>query len=314
MAVKMTKTDPRPHSLVSLDYLRVISAFGVVWFHMRIEWDRNIGYAGLFAFAMVASFLAWRSASHRDFLGFARGRFERLIVPWIFWSIFYVLLRTSLSGRITIRPIGEVLNLGMILGGGHIVLWYLSFMFLVSIAIFAIESVTAKVSRFSLSLFFSLTSLFIVSVMPVIGAESLSYPFAQWLAILPAVLWGLSVGSALDIPSKQTQLLSFLFISLVVTGSTVYRFWSTLDLGAVSLCLGVLLSISCILVQLPHSPIVKWLSGLTLGVYVLHPCVSKLIEISTFHVPFPLDVTVVFGLSILCAAALSRVSVLRRVV
>jgi len=299
----------------SLEYLRDVSAFGVVWFHMRDEWDRSIGYAGLFAFAMITTFLACSSAKRHPLGKYARDRFQRLIVPWIFWSIFYIALRSALSAQLKLRSTGDVLEPAMLLGGGHTVLWYLSFMYLVSMLVFGLVAITSRYSRLGLSIFYLAISVCIVTLVPKLWASTaLSYPFAQWLGVAPAVFIGLAAASAVEIQSERVRFKTLLAIAITIVASTIYQSRLGLESGTISLCLGALGFILSLLIKLPESRLINGLSALTLGIYVLHPCIVKLVELSSVKMPFPFDVTLVFALSALCTAALRYSKLLRRVV
>jgi len=303
------------NQVASFEYLRVISAFGIVWFHMGDVWGKKVAYAGLFSFTMLTVYLACGSVKRRGFSEYARERFRRLMVPWFFWSVFYITLRLALSAQLPVRSAGEAFDLSMILGGGHTVLWYLSFMYLVSLAIYGIGVIGRGLSSLSRSVIFLLatvTFILLRSAMP--GGLSTSYPFSQWMAVTPAVLFGLASASASEIESGVGRRYVFGGMFLLSVAGMALCLWSGSDLGGFSLGLGAFAFLLCLVIQLPEAPKVKVASGLTLGIYVLHPCVSKLLEVLHWRMPFPLDVVVVFCLSALGVLVLQKSQWMRRFV
>ncbi len=203
----------------------------------------------------------------------------------------------------------------MLLGGGHTVLWYLSFMYLVSLAIYGIGVVGRGLSPLSRSVIFLLATVAFILLRPAMpGGLSTSYPFSQWMAVTPAVLFGLASASASEIESRERRRFVIAVMFLLSVLGLAFSLWSESDLGGLSLGLGAFVFLLCLVIQLPDAPMVKVASGLTLGIYVLHPCVVKLLEVLHWQIPFPLDVVVVFCLSALSVLVLQKSRWMRRFV
>src|SRR5262245_31319900 len=70
--------------IAAFDYLRVIAACGIVWFHADgVVPRRGIGYAGLPVFVALTFFLLARGVSTQSLPSFTRKRVRRLAVPFV---------------------------------------------------------------------------------------------------------------------------------------------------------------------------------------------------------------------------------------
>ena len=74
----------------SLELLRSVSAFGIVWFHIVDAPARDIGYTGLVVFVLLSVALSQTSTSAVNLRQFALRRFRRLAPPWAFWCVIYL--------------------------------------------------------------------------------------------------------------------------------------------------------------------------------------------------------------------------------
>lgn len=309
----MSESRPPSGHLVSLEYLRVLAAFGIVWFHMRTEWDKSIGYAGLYAFALISVFLACGSVKRKEFKSYARDRYIRLLLPWLFWSVFYVVFRLLLGSSLSLRSAGDVLRPEMLLGGGHVVLWYLFFMYVVTMVQYGFLKSTTNFSRAWLSVICFAFSIGLIGGIPlVVEGDRLSYPFAQWFGIAPAILLGLGVGVLFEVPDVRFRQVGLMVMCLVLASILLVKSKHGIDLGVLSLCLGFWGFTGSLIMQLPQSRKIEYLSGLTLGIYVLHPCTMKVLELTAPRMPFPLDVMVVFASTAVLVAILRRFTLIRR--
>jgi len=80
--------------IANIDRLRIVAAVGIVWFHTMGAPYRRIGYTGLPIFLLVFFSLILRSTHADSTAQFLKRRWDRLMVPWLFWSIVYGLCRS----------------------------------------------------------------------------------------------------------------------------------------------------------------------------------------------------------------------------
>lgn len=119
----LSEFQPQVHQ--DIEILRVLSAFGIVWFHASAP-GRDFGYSGLVVFLILSVFLSQNTYHHtrKSFMV----RVRRFLVPWIIWFVFYGSIR--LLTNKTIVPLENGIVAG-ILSGPSSHLWYLPFIFLV---------------------------------------------------------------------------------------------------------------------------------------------------------------------------------------
>ncbi len=109
----------------NIELVRIVAAFGIVLFHSGAP-GGPIGYAGLIAFTALSTYFASSGAAKMA---------KRILLPWAFWSIFYLGWRFAADGN----PFHEGMNVvESIFYGTH--LWFLPFIFVVNLAILQIRS------------------------------------------------------------------------------------------------------------------------------------------------------------------------------
>src|SRR5262245_30209506 len=124
---------PDRSPLASLEWLKLVAAYGIVMFHCGAPGARA-GYGGLPVFMILTTALAARSARGRDWRQFRAGRLRRLLVPWVGLSLLYALLRCYLAKNGG-QPLFSWLEWNMLLAGTYSHLWYLPFAAVVALAV-----------------------------------------------------------------------------------------------------------------------------------------------------------------------------------
>lgn len=109
----------------NVELVRILAAFGIVVFHSGAT-GSALGYSGLVAFTMLATFFAGNDLAKLA---------KRVLVPWAFWSVFYLGWRFVADGD----PFHPGMNpIASILYGTH--LWFLPFVFVVIGALGAVKT------------------------------------------------------------------------------------------------------------------------------------------------------------------------------
>lgn len=111
-----------------LDLFRVVAMFGVVWYHSNINFGHEVSYSSLVFFLAVSVYLSGNSK--KSFREYIVDRFNRLILPWLFWFILFGVV-SLLRGRPFLQVDGGAL--AAVLSGTSIHLWFLPYIFFVSI-------------------------------------------------------------------------------------------------------------------------------------------------------------------------------------
>jgi surface polysaccharide O-acyltransferase-like enzyme len=92
------------HRDIALDYIRVLALFGVVLVHTHLPtgvtsihttWPElllfYLGKLGVPLFVMVSGALLLSQKNDETLLQFYSNRLRRIVIPWIFWSIIYLM-------------------------------------------------------------------------------------------------------------------------------------------------------------------------------------------------------------------------------
>ena len=280
----------------SLDYARLIAALGIVLFHAGAP-GASIGYAALPFFLMVLIVLALPVAGRMDFASFARGRADRLLGPFVRWSLVYGGLKLAevvISGR----PLAAEFEPWMLLAGPAIHLWFLPFAFAASLAVYPLARLSLQDMTPQTRNRRRLVGLAVLTGLALL-AQSLqddrlwSTPFAQWGFALPAVFLGLGFGLAFPQSSPQAhaqvmlqgQLSGSLSGTVMMpatlgaaVGGLVLVAWAAgwmdglLQLGVAAVALLV-----CLTVRLRQTALSQAAARIALGVYLCHPLIGSML-------------------------------------
>ncbi|WP_252257619.1 hypothetical protein [Erythrobacter aurantius] len=219
----------------NIELVRIASALGIVLFHSGAP-GAAIGYSGLIAFTALSTYFANSDATKLA---------KRVLVPWLFWSIFYFAWRFAADGN----PFHDGLTpLQSALYGTH--LWFLPFIFVVNV-------VVSKLRSEHLPLVCSLLAFAFLAATPWWREIQLSFdpPLIQFLHAIPAALLGIAFRTRAG-------------IAISALGLGVCMFW---QIGGVSLpyALGGGAVMAAIL--LPRISLnVENVSACMLGVYLVH--------------------------------------------
>jgi len=261
--------------IASIDLLRIVAATGIVWFHTEGIPHRQIGYAGLPIFLLIFYSLITRHAPTRTMWDFVKIRADRLLKPWLFWSIVYGVCRLAEAVRtMDFSELSGTTIWGTFLCGTSIHLWYLPFAFLSGCVIYQAHRWVSKVSAETVVVFATAIGVLglVACEITEIGNDSI-VPLPQWRFALAAVPLGLAIGQCLTISRRQTQrlLLAVVGTAVVATCALLYSRGFT-DL-AVPYALAVVLVCLAHSWRIPSTALVAAVAPLTLGIYLLHPLV-----------------------------------------
>jgi len=257
-----------------VELLRIISAFGITWFHSNYYYGREVAYSGLVVFLIFTSYFAMLSSRKNSI----KARASRLLIPCLLWSFLYSFI-SLIRGQNIFPENNNILS--AILSTPSIHLWYLPFAFISIILIDRAKYINLQVTVFValiVATFLLLTAYF---------WRQWDYvpPLAQYIHATPAILMGLVF--AIQSRLSNIQRLFILFVILMITLSL---FLSDLPGVSTPYIIGILASLVLLKEKtlLPHFRIIFALSRLTFGVYLLHPLVIFLLKhfgINDFKLP-----------------------------
>ncbi len=264
----------------TLDYARLVAAFGIVLFHSGAP-GRSIGYAALPFFIMLLVVLALPGAAKIPFRSFAATRARRLLGPWLIWSAVYGGLKLA-EVAVTGKALTAEFAPWMLLTGPAIHLWFLPFAFVTSLALHPL----ARLRPDPAGLGMVVSVLLGVSLVTLALQQgtALPTPLAQWLFGLPAVLLGL--GFALAQGQRATLLATGAAVGL---GLALALGWTQ---GLLQLALAGLALMACLFIRSPQTQASQLATETALGVYLAHPLIASVLERATPVTPHSLGFAV----------------------
>ena len=273
---------PAPLSLSSatervagLDLLRILATVGIVWFHTEEAPCRSIGYAGLPMFLLIFFALIARQGPARSTRDFVRRRWDRLLMPWLFWSAVYgmsQLVKAACSADL--GRLERLLSLQTIFVGTSLHLWYLPYAFTSGLLIHLLNRRTWRIDNRPVVFVATLTGV-VILVVCTLGTRLRQYPppWPQWEFGLAAIPLGLAIGRALTMPSRRAQVLMLSLACGVTVGTCAVL--AFLRLGSPPVPYGVAILLVCLACcGLVHgSGFVATVAPWTFGIYLIHPLV-----------------------------------------
>jgi fucose 4-O-acetylase-like acetyltransferase len=249
-----------------IELLRVISAFGIVWYHSGAI-GHEYSYAGLISFLILSMYLA--GLKNSDNFNNLKNRYKRILIPWISWFIFYAIL--NLAKQKNVIPIQNGFIYG-ILTGPSTHLWYMPFIF---ICLTVYDYIKKLASRASITYAAGTISALILLTASFWRKESiqLGYPISLYAHASAGIFLGIFFSAANEIPRKIS--ITFTFIIII---SAIY---SIPELGVgipylLGTILGAILSFKILKNYLNIE--VNKIADLTLGIYFIHVLIISLLR------------------------------------
>lgn len=256
--------DARRHSI---DLLRFVAAFGIVWAHMLLPnpWAA-FGYTALSVFLILVSFLSVQHIELREQQGpRKRGatrylRVRRILVPWLFWCLVFKIL-IVLHHR-DLWALTELTEPYSLLIGPAVHLWFLPFILIASAVLLPLSRATLTTRR-AVVVASILAALVSAASLYLHDHGKLPEPFCQWAFALPPFLYGLlaAYGRKLDIDIAPAAFFLGVCLAFMMLSDAPWPVFSLL---------AMLVFILALMVE-PRSATLHVLGTLSFGIYLLHP-------------------------------------------
>ncbi|MFS2137455.1 acyltransferase family protein [Duganella sp. Dugasp56] len=257
---------PRAARRQEIEVLRIVSAFGIVWFHNIAIPGQDIGYAGLVAFIIISMYFATLGSTPPKPVA---QRARVLLLPWLVWFIFFGCL--NLAKHEPFVPLDHGLVAGVLLGSS-VHLWYLPFIWIVIVLFDRVKRPLGERTLAYGSVTLALCLLLSCRLWR--GPSlALNYPYAQYMHAAAAVFLGVFFANC-KVLARPVQLALVAAVLLTIV-------WFTLSMRGIGVpyLLGVSAAAVTLLPewQLPPSFNVSGLSECTLGIYLCHVFWLKLL-------------------------------------
>ncbi len=261
--------------MAGIDLLRILAAVGIIWFHMEGAPHRGIGYAGLPVFLLIFFSLVTRQSLSRTTAQFVSRRWQRLLKPWLFWSLVYGAGKLAKAAATADwHPLGEILSVKTLFIGTWVHLWYLPYAFVLGLLIHVLNRRIAAVNHVAVVVTATVVGVVTLAVCAVdLAGRAAAPPLPQWEFGLAALPLGLAVGRSLAAPTRRGQvgLLS------LVSGATLGVSTLLISLGwrstLVPYSLAIMLVCLAYLVPVSNNALISAAAPLTFGIYLIHPLV-----------------------------------------
>jgi peptidoglycan/LPS O-acetylase OafA/YrhL len=277
--------------------MRLIAAFGIVWFHSH-AWGKAISYSALSLFIVFMIVLPLQRPWKGNPARFVLQRADRLLRPWVIWSAIFAGLKIF-QAIVQKRSLDSEFEWSMLVMGSQTHLWFLPFGFVCSVAAIAVATSVNLANRLAFPAAVSLAAISIPCSAWLLG-DGLPDPWGQWSYGLPAVLFGIAIYYA------QSNRLSLSLVS----AASVCGFFAALPItdvnwGFESLVLGVNLAIIALSVQFTSRPWMQTAAALSMPVYLTHPIFISILQAQaglSLGVPlaiFTIALSLAFGAALL---------------
>lgn len=273
----------------TLEALRVVAAFAIVWYHSKAV-GGEVAYSGLSFFILLTVSFAVRNGSA------PQSRMARtLLVPWAAWFIVYGLVNLVVGRPFFPYGDGFVAN---VLAAPSIHLWYLPWIWVV---IGIVGWIATRVPSHLIFAFASAGTVLVTLSAPFWQPSTLAtgYPWAQYAQAITPVLLGMAFGSSRSKRLDQGVILGLIALLFLATGAGYAPPGSALPHAIAA----TLLFISS------HRPIhwlqhrnVERLSSGMLGVYLVHPLFIAGLNRAS-ELPLPVVACLAFALSTVAVLA-----------
>jgi surface polysaccharide O-acyltransferase-like enzyme len=315
LAIDTKRAAPR---LGALDLARLAAAYGVIWIHTpRTEQLLHSRVLGRFAvpFFVAAAVLfvcdSVRRYPHRTYLKFAYARVVRLYVPFLAWTVIYLLFKAAKAAAAP-ELTNELPGWEAFWAGGFYHLWFMPFILVISILAFGVARFAiGHASREAAAGMLSLLGAIVLAFMPppawVAGVGS--WGKLEWNA-LPAALAGLALAASCGchpglVSQRPKSAIASMLVALGCMGWLWYspRATEAATLAGVSVLIAAL---ACPASLIPRA--CQALGGLAFGIYLSHLLFIKTAEAIAAKLHWPIDGQLdvaIFLVAVVASTALS---------
>ncbi|MET0387471.1 MAG: acyltransferase family protein, partial [Polyangiales bacterium] len=292
--------------LANVERLRVLAMLEIVRYHDHGDRLALVGGLGLPTFLLLTNLFNTTLTHKRGPVPFLHDKRARLVVPWLFWSVFYGvwLVRGALRHG---QPLRDVLSWQLILAGTSSHLWFVPFAFASAALTAGAQWLTGKLPHRATA--YAALALGGVVLVALAGLPGRDYPapLPQWILSTPSVFLGFGIGRLLLADRGQLQLRAALPAALGAFALLLYCGLVEPSFLMQRYATSLLLVLAVLLVAGKPDPVSQLLSPLLFGIYLVHHFVADHV---LSHIPYVADMPWLFIVDFACTIAV--VSVLRR--
>jgi surface polysaccharide O-acyltransferase-like enzyme len=273
----------RQSRIANIERLRILSAFGVASFHTHDWFPRSIGVAGFIILLLSYCAFVVNKPEPYGIAKVARRKAERLIKPWLFWSVIYGMLGLAKMVYENVS-FSEVFSPTMLLTGTRIHLWFLPFAFVAALVLAWIHKRIVGVrDSYTIITAVSFGALCVFGCSIIQSHLHPPTPLAQWILGLPAIPLGFAIGRIKILQKTEDRKKYFVFVILsalaacggcVVFDRLCHGIWLNYSSKfAVRYFVSLVIFCAALNWRGKLDPISASLASLSYGIYLVHPLV-----------------------------------------
>jgi len=267
--------------LANVERLRVFAMLEIVRYHDHGDRLVLVGGLGLPTFLLLTNLFNCTLTKKRGPGTFMADKRERLVVPWIFWSMFYgafLLWSAARHGQ----PLGDVLSWDMILAGTSSHLWFVPFAFasagLVAGAQHLTRDLPDRATGF-VALAVGTAVLLFLGHMP---ERDYPAPIPQWLLSTPSAFFGFAMGRLVLADGPQFRVRTAVPVAIGALAIAAYCALLQPSFLMQRYATSILLVLAVLLVPGKSERVSTFLSPLLFGIYLVHHFIADRV---LSHVP-----------------------------
>ena len=226
---------------------------------------------------------------HKNLISIFTSKFQRLGIPWLFWSIIYILAK---CGKALWQRNPQIFEFQpyMLLTGVSVHLWYLPFALVITILIdYASRKEILPVKRGMVFFYILLSILLFVACSFLIRITMGIVPLSQWVFIIPAIPIGMVLAST-SMGKRNSFFILLVFFALMAITSYILSI-KGYDGLIIPYLVGTAGCIVAWTIRSRNNRSINRLSKLSFGIYLIHPML-----LAALHIRYPnlSDIVLVF--------------------
>ncbi len=326
-----------------LDNARITAALGVIFLHSSadvvvsnpigsINWWISNFYDSLVRwsvpfFVMISGALLLEPNRQESLTVFYRKRLSRIMIPTLFWSVFYLIIRTIVN-KGAYNYMAIIINI--LTGKPYFHMWFLYMIMLLYMFTPFFRKVVKQSTKKEM-IFLIICSFFISvinKIAELLGMKHTMIFTNLFLPYIPYYFLGYFIRTN-DIKIKRHILVSFFFGAVLLTALGCYfmskfkgllfglYFYDYLSITVIPMSVSLFMVFKSLNIAILSKNILIKLSYLTFGCYLIHPIFLGIIEKYIFFNPFiaiPFISIIVFSLSLFVSFLIYQIKYFRRVI
>ena len=303
------KAAPAPAKLVAkaarlanVERLRVLAMLEIVRYHDHNDRLILVGGLGLPTFLLLTNLFNCTLTQKRGPEKFMADKRQRLVVPWIFWSLFYGAFLAIGAYRHQ-QPLGEVFSWNMILAGTSAHLWFVPFAFVSAGTVAAAQHFTRNLPNRATGNVALVIGAIVLIGLALLPERDYMAPIPQWILSTPSAFLGFAMGRLVLADGPQFRVKTALPIGICALALSVFSHFFFPNFLMARYSTSILLVLAALLVHGKPEPVSTFLSPLLFGIYLAHHFVADRV---LSHVPGVAGTPWLFLVDFVCTIFLVR--------